>query len=355
MEQSFMQQAVIAARRGSGHTLTNPLVGAVFVKHGQILSVGYHHRYGQQHAEIDALAQLQRPQQAQGATLYVTLEPCSHFGKTPPCADRLIEVGVGRVVIGQRDPNPLVAGRGISKLRAAGISVSVLDSTTALNPAYNFYYQHHRPQVTVKYAMSLDGKVNQAEAQRTYLTGAAAMADSQQLRRQQQAILIGERTLTIDHPRLTIRDATIDEPVPIRMVVLHDIEHIDTNQPLFKAPGPIWLLTTHPATCQLPEQVRVFTRTTWSPAAITALCYQQGIQALLVEGGSHLQAAFVRDDLADQLVIYLSPLLIGGAGLPAVYAPDWPSPKRAYTPPVTTLLGNDVKLTTRRQRKCSQE
>ncbi|MCX7511806.1 dihydrofolate reductase family protein, partial [Levilactobacillus brevis] len=125
--------------------------------------------------------------------------------------------------------------------------------------------------------------------------------------------------------------------------------------PLFKAPGPIWLLTTHPATCQLPEQVRVFTRTTWSPAAITALCYQQGIQALLVEGGSHLQAAFVRDDLADQLVIYLSPLLIGGAGLPAVYAPDWPSPKRAYTPPVTTLLGNDVKLTTRRQRKCSQE
>lgn len=99
------------------------------------------------------------------------------------------------------------------------------------------------------------------------------MADSQQLRRQQQAILIGERTLTIDHPRLTIRDAITDEPVPIRMVVLHDIEHIDTSQPLFKAPGPIWLLTTHPATCQLPEQVRVFTRTTWSPAAITALCY----------------------------------------------------------------------------------
>ncbi|WP_225354068.1 bifunctional diaminohydroxyphosphoribosylaminopyrimidine deaminase/5-amino-6-(5-phosphoribosylamino)uracil reductase RibD [Lacticaseibacillus saniviri] len=162
-DSEYMALAVQAAQKGNGHTWTNPMVGAVIVKQQHVLAVGYHHRFGEAHAEIDALNQLASSADARGATMYVTLEPCSHFGKTPPCAKRLVSVGLRRVVIGQIDPNPLVAGKGIAILRTAGIAVEILATTQGLNPAYNFFYQHQRPQVTLKYAMSLDGKINAAQ------------------------------------------------------------------------------------------------------------------------------------------------------------------------------------------------
>lgn len=154
-----MKLAFIEARKGK-NTWTNPQVGAVIVKDNQVLGQGHHETFGQNHAEINALNSLSDIAQAKGSTLYVTLEPCSHFGKTPPCVQKIVEVGIKKVVIGQIDPNPIVSGRGVEYLRDHGVEVEILELSSDLNSAYNFFYKNKRPLVTLKYAMTLDGKIN---------------------------------------------------------------------------------------------------------------------------------------------------------------------------------------------------
>lgn len=341
-----MKLAVTEAWKGLGATWTNPLVGAVIVKDGQILARGYHHRFGEPHAEIDAIAHLNRPSDAKGATIYVTLEPCSHYGKTPPCADRLVALGVGRVVIGQVDPNPIVGGHGIDRLSQNGVVVDNLDNTKMVNEAYNFYYRHKRPMVTLKYAMSLDGKINQAGNIRTQLSGSQAWQDSQQLRQLNQAILVGERTYRVDDPQLTIRSST-DTTQPIRIILIRDARKLDLTAKLFQSSEPVWILTNHRPTFALPEFVRLVEAPDWSPAAVVKLLSDRGIQSLLVEGGSHVQAAFVKAGLVDKLVAYISPLMIGGTGLPAVIGTGNAEMLHFATPTVQAL-GDDIKVTTRR-------
>ncbi|RXI78103.1 bifunctional diaminohydroxyphosphoribosylaminopyrimidine deaminase/5-amino-6-(5-phosphoribosylamino)uracil reductase RibD [Levilactobacillus suantsaii] len=340
-----MTLAVAQARHGSNQTWTNPIVGAVLVKHNQILAQGYHHRFGQAHAEIDTLNQLDDVAQAQGATMYVTLEPCSHYGKTPPCARKLVAVGIARVVIGQRDPNPLVAGKGIAILEAAGIAVTVLDQTEGLNPTYNFYYHHHRPFVTLKMAVSADGKLNAATAQRTRLTGELAGHDSQALRACQQAILIGERTLTIDQPALTVRDQKL-AVAPRRVVVVNAADQLDLTNRFFQDTTPVWLLSRQPSHRTWPDFVTVTAGQAWTPEQIVAFLADQGIQALLVEGGSHLHAEFVAAGLVDQVVTYVAPTLLGGQALPAVSGAGGKQLPLRLTD--TQVLGPDVRLTFRR-------
>lgn len=344
-ESKYFQIAVAAAKQGTD-TWTNPQVGAVIVKEHQVLAVGYHHQFGQRHAEIDALAQLDNVSQAKGATMYVTLEPCSHYGKTPPCAKRLAEVGIAEVVIGQLDPNPIVSGKGVAILKAHGIKVAVLGDSQGLNVAYNFFYQHDRPLVTLKYAMSLDGKINGAEKKRTMLTQADAQQDAQELRSQQQVVLVGEHTLSIDNPRLTVRTSAMVFP-PIRAALVHHVDQVDPQSHLFDESAPTWFFSETAATQSLPKNVQVFVRPHWTPADVVQHLANEGIQSLLVEGGSRLQAAFIAAGLVDNVVVYISPMMLGGTGLPAAIGQSLTDHTRFETPTVS-VLGSDIRLQTRR-------
>ncbi|GAF41750.1 diaminohydroxyphosphoribosylaminopyrimidine deaminase 5-amino-6-(5-phosphoribosylamino)uracil reductase [Agrilactobacillus composti DSM 18527 = JCM 14202] len=341
----YMALAYQQAAKGQGLTWTNPCVGAILVKQGHLLAMGYHHSFGQPHAEVDALQHLADPKAAKGATMYVTLEPCSHFGKTPPCAKKLVAVGIKRVVIGQQDPNPLVSGKGIAILKAAGIQVTVLQYPDQLNTTYHFFYRHQRPLITLKYAMSLDGKINGAPNQRTILTGQAAYQDSQQLRAAHQAILIGENTLTVDNPALTVRHVKTAHP-PIRIILVRQADTLSHDLQLFQTKIPIWLLASQPSRQDWPDHVSVFQDDHWTPQAIMAFLYRQGVQSLLVEGGSQIQAAFTAANLNDCLVVYLAPLMLGGGGLPAVFGTS----QTQHTPfQITTRqLDSDIRIDARR-------
>jgi diaminohydroxyphosphoribosylaminopyrimidine deaminase/5-amino-6-(5-phosphoribosylamino)uracil reductase len=316
-DKEYLALAVAEAKKGTNRTWKNPLVGAVIVRGGQVLATGHHHQFGQAHAEINALNHLVSLKQARGATMYVTLEPCCHTGKTPPCAKRLVAVGIKRVVIGQLDPNPIVSGKGVALLKAGGVDVKIANYPMVINHAYNFFYRHKRPLITVKYAMSLDGKINRENGVRTLLTGAAAWRDSQKLRAAQQAILIGEHTLQVDDPQLTVRQQILRFP-PIRIVLVRNVNSLRTDLALFKAPTPVWILSQTQLWHRLPPQVQVFVANEWTPQTISALLAKKGIQSLMVEGGSYLQAAFISQNLVDQLVVYMAPKILGGQGLAAV-------------------------------------
>src|SRR5689334_5424094 len=198
---SWMQRALRLAERGRGTTSPNPMVGAVLVKRGRPIGQGWHHRAGEPHAEIEALRDAAaRGESPRGATLYVTLEPCCTHGRTPPCTTALIEAGVRTVIVAARDPNPAHAGRGFRLLRRAGLSVP-----TGLNEAFNHWIVERTPFVTVKAAMTLDGKIATATGKSKWITGPAARAEGMRLRADADAILVGVNTVLADDPSLTVR------------------------------------------------------------------------------------------------------------------------------------------------------
>lgn len=347
-EQDYMNLAFEMAEKGKYQTWTNPLVGAVIVKNNVVLAKGYHHQFGAAHAEIDALQHLDDLKQARGATMYVSLEPCSHFGKTPPCAKKLAEVGIKAVVVGQKDPNPLVAGRGLQILRDAGIEIKVLNQTGGLNVKYNFFYQHQRPYVNVKYAMTLDGKINQQANQRSIITGKEAYQDSQQLRAEYQAILVGENTLKVDHPQLTVRQIAVYQQ-PWRMVLIRDVDQLKVEDyAFFKTADPILLLTLSITRRQWPSNVEVISDR-WTPNKILTLLAKRGIQSVLVEGGSQIHAEFLASGLVDEINVYLAPRIYGATGLPAIFNPtQLPYQSNAYQLVEKMELGPDMKFRLRR-------
>ena len=250
-----MKLAFEEAKKGI-NTWTNPQVGAVIVKNDQVLGQGHHATFGHEHAEINAFKSLKNINDAKNATLYVTLEPCSHFGKTPPCVQKIAELGVKKVVIGQIDPNPLVSGKGVKYLQEHGVEVEEQLISSELNRSYNYFYKNNRPLVTVKYAMTLDGKINKNDGQRSIVSNQATFEDSQQLRSQQQVILIGENTLKIDDPALTVRDRKMLFP-PIRAVVVRDINQISLDLKIFQTDEPIWFFSETKNRRTLPESVQV--------------------------------------------------------------------------------------------------
>lgn len=346
-----MQMAVQEAMKAQGMTWTNPLVGAVLVKNGQVLATGYHHQFGKEHAEVNTLSHLADPQQAQGATLYVTLEPCSHYGKQPPCCKKVAEAGIKKVVIGQVDPHQIVAGKGIEYLENHGVQTEIIGGTENLNVAYNFFYHKKRPFVTLKYAMSVDGKINAAGKTRTILTGDAAQVDVQKLRLQNQAILIGANTLRIDNPLLTVRIKNLPHP-PIRIVLTKDANQLDFNSRMFKTQGEIWLLSRTELTQKVAENVRCFTAAKWTPSKIVQFLAEHEIQSLLVEGGSNVQSQFVAANLADEIVTYIAPLVLGGTALPAVFGQ--PAAKSEYHLLDVKKFNQDIRIRVRR-KECLQE
>ncbi|MBT9671523.1 bifunctional diaminohydroxyphosphoribosylaminopyrimidine deaminase/5-amino-6-(5-phosphoribosylamino)uracil reductase RibD [Secundilactobacillus kimchicus] len=342
-----MALAVTEARKGLGKTWTNPCVGAVIVKDNRVIATGYHHRFGEAHAEIDALRHLSSPEAAKGATMYVTLEPCSHFGKTPPCANAIVRHGIARVVIGNVDPNPLVSGQGVAILRAAGVQVTIQNIGFTLNRAYAALYRRHRPTITLKYAMSLDGKINAAGRGRTMISSRGAYLDSQALRAEHQAVLVGENTFKVDNPALTVREQPVAFP-PIRVVMVRDVNTVEDSMSIFKTDGPVWLLSEQSAHRQFPDTVEVFVAAHWTVERICQLLAAHNIVSLLVEGGSRIHAEFVKAQAVDRIVTYVSPIILGGSALPSVTGIST-AMIADFQPLKVTSLMPDIKLETERR------
>jgi len=313
-DHAHMARALQLAARGRFTSSPNPRVGCVVVRDGRVVGEGWHARAGTPHAEIHALQAA--GDAARGATVYVTLEPCSHHGRTPPCAEALIQAGVARVVAAMTDPNPLVAGGGIAMLTLAGIQaeVGLMEADArALNPGFVSRMTRQRPWVRLKTASTLDGKTALANGQSQWITGAAARADVQTLRARACAILTGSGTVLADNPRMNVRDFDIGRQ-PLRVVVDSAL-----RTPADAAILPALVACHHAepgargALEQAGAEVVALPGTDGRVdlAALLALLAQRGINELHVEAGAALNGALIKAGLVDEWVAYLAPLAVG--------------------------------------------
>lgn len=350
-EIDWMALALQEAQKGRYLTYRNPMVGAVFVKNNQLLAVGHHIGFGHEHAEVNAYHHVQNPEEVQDATLYVTLEPCAHQGKTPPCCRQIAAWGVKTVYVAQVDPHEVVAGKGIAYLRAHGVTVHIgqhAQEAEALNRHYNFFYrQHETPYVTLKAAVSLDGKVSQV-GQRTRLTDTAASADVQRVRADYQAILVGSETALIDDPQLTVRWRQMDYP-PIRIILDRRGRVVPTLKLATDSVAPTWLFTCAAQQVQRFAQtaVKVFYRANWTLPQVLQVLGENGVQSVLVEGGAHIHGAFLAADQWQELVTYQVLKTLGGQGQSGFVGAPAPTTTMALVQ--SQVIGNAVKIVARRK------
>mgnify|MGYP002619757809 CR=1 FL=1 len=328
-DERFMQRALELAARGGRATRPNPLVGAVIVRDGIVVAEGFHAIVGGDHAEVDALRRA--GDRARGATVYVNLEPCSHFGRTPPCADALVKAGVRRVVAGMIDPNPRVSGRGLRMLEGAGIEtrVGVLeDACRALNERFVVHVSERRPFVIAKLAQSLDGRVATRSGESQWISGPEARAEVHALRASVDAILVGTETALRDNPRLTARDAQgqVVASTP-RRFVLDRLGRLPDHLQLFSdGAAQTTVLTALPPDAERCARWNAQGVEVWSlPEGdeggldLVAACARMGsedLQGLLVEGGGRLVGGLFDLGLVDRLVAYVHPMVLGGTTAP---------------------------------------
>ena len=326
-DQRCMLRALELARRGLYTTDPNPRVGCVIARHGEIIAEGFHARAGEPHAERHALATA--GDRARGATAYVTLEPCSHTGRTGPCADALVAAGVARVVVAMEDPNPQVAGRGLRKLRDVGIRVEVglqEQDARALNPGFIRRMGGQRPYIRIKAAASLDGRTAMASGESQWITGAAAREDVQRLRARSSAIITGIGTVLADRPSYTVRpeqwtraDYGSDWGRPPLRVILDRDLRTPVDVPVVTAEGECLIVggEAHPErqsalqaagaeVIQLPASGSGI-----DLQALLAELARRECNEILVECGATLAGAFVQEGLFDELIVYLAPALLG--------------------------------------------
>lgn len=320
-----MRQALALARRGLGRTSPNPPVGAVIVANGVLVGRGYHRQAGKAHAEIEALAVAGR--RASGGTLYVTLEPCAHHGRTPPCTDAIIAAGLRRVVFGSRDPNPLVCGNGMGKLRRAGIEVRMGVEQAACDQLIAAFRKHvttGRPLVTLKLAASLDGRIATASGESRWITGADSRRFVHRLRAEHDAILVGAATVIRDDPELTCRLRGGRNPL---RVVLDGRLRLPLNARVLAGTDTAATLVVTSRTASAAKVRRIEQRgaeVLRLPATAGAISMKRLLRALgrrgttsiLVEGGATTAAAAVAAGVVDRLLIFYAPTLIGGDGKP---------------------------------------
>lgn len=319
MHEKYMREAIELASSTKGHTSPNPAVGAVIVQGGNVVAAAAHLRAGEAHAEARAL-DLAGPL-AHGATLYVTLEPCSHHGKTPPCADRIIAAGISRVYVAMEDPNPLVAGRGIAKLREAGISVEIgllRREAELLNEEWIKFITTGRPFVTVKTAMTLDGKIATHTGSSQWITGAAARARVQELRHINDAIMVGAGTVLVDNPSLTTRG--IEGGLnPTRVVIDSRLEIPLDAKLLTDGAAPTLIFTEVGRETDKIRQltklgVEVIQFTGSNLLEVLDQLAERNLISVLVEGGSELIGSFFDQGLIDKYIGFVAPKIVGGRG-----------------------------------------
>jgi diaminohydroxyphosphoribosylaminopyrimidine deaminase/5-amino-6-(5-phosphoribosylamino)uracil reductase len=356
---AFMDRALARGETARRRTAPNPWVGAVVVRAGEVVGHGATQAPGGAHAEIEALREAGG--RARGATVYTTLEPCAHHGRTGPCVVALAESGITRVVVALEDPDPQVAGRGIAQLRDLGVTVDVGIGAAAAARSLAPYLVHRRlgrAFTVVKTAMSLDGRVAARDGSSQWITGAASRADAHRLRADSQAIVIGAGTALADRPRLTVRDA--DGPVhaqPLR-VLLDATGRVPAEGPLFDPElAPTLVVTTEAVPDDAPRAwLAAGAKVLTVPAAATGagvdlaatleVLAGLGVLQALVEGGAALSGSLLDDGLADRLVTYVAPTVLGRDGLPAL---DLAGPDRIADAPRWRLVdvarvGTDVRL-----------
>jgi diaminohydroxyphosphoribosylaminopyrimidine deaminase/5-amino-6-(5-phosphoribosylamino)uracil reductase len=324
----YMSLALQLARSANGQTSPNPLVGAVVVKDGAIVGMGAHLKAGEPHAEVHALRMA--GDKAKGATLYVTLEPCSHHGRTPPCADAVVEAGIARTVVAVLDPNPLVAGRGVARLRDAGVEVSVgvlEEEARRLNEVFFHFITTGKPFVTVKTASTLDGKIATETGHSRWITGEEAREQVHLLRRQHDAILVGVNTVIADDPALTARQNGVETGrQPIRVILDTRLRIPLGSRVVTDGKAPTWVYTTTLAPVEKRQElekrgVRVILLDGWQVAVERVLesLGQQGISSLLVEGGAAVNGSFLRAKAIQKIIHYVSMKLVGGGDAPTPF------------------------------------
>ena len=320
-DEFYMRRAIELAKKGRGWTNPNPMVGAVIVKNGSIIGEGYHEKCGELHAERNAIASL--TESAEGATLYVTLEPCCHYGKTPPCVDQIIENRIKRVVIGMVDPNPLVSGKGVKKLQEAGIDVTVgilEDKCKKLNEVFIKYITKKKPFVVLKTAMSLDGKISTTSGESKWITDKEARENVHILRNELTAIMIGIDTVIIDNPELTCRIPNGRNPIRIvvdsNLRIPYDSKILQTAKK-FKT----IIATTEKARKEKIHKLKdlgiivIETKSKNEKVDLKDLMHKlgnQNIDSILLEGGSTLNYSALESGIVDKILVYIAPKIIGG-------------------------------------------
>lgn len=324
---SWMAAALAEAGKGLGETSPNPAVGAVIIKNGRIVARGFHRRFGGPHAEIEAIHHARAKKiDLRGSCIAVTLEPCDHFGKTPPCTQAIRAAGIQRVLVGMLDPHSIVAGRGVRKLRRAGVLVEVLDDP-AVRQFYLPYLTFHRRKrsfVTLKLAVSTDGKI--AGAKPGWITGPAAREEVQRIRQKVDAILVGRKTAVVDNPRLTLRPpfALGRSRMPRRIILS--------------------------ATGNVPKQLRLFQDTgAWiakdiAPRRLVRRLAREGVIHLLVEGGAQTARSFLVCGVVDEIRLFVSPKILGGLALDAFRSSRLRIPPRGWRLVDVTPFGRDMLL-----------
>ena len=329
----YMRRALELAKKGEGHTSPNPMVGCVVVKDGKIISEGYHEKYGEFHAERNAL--LKCGEEARGADLYVTLEPCCHYGKTPPCTDIIIEKGIRKVYAACLDSNPLVAGKGVQILRDHGIEVEVgllEKESRELNAVFFHYMETGMPYLAMKYAMTLDGKIACATGDSRWVTGEEARRHVHGLRKKYKGIMAGIGTVLADDPLLNCR---IEKGVdPVRIICDSSLQ-IPMDSQLVKTAGEIPLIVAcrehaiederHREKRRALENAGVSIITTTGGVGVNLHellreLAKRGIDGILLEGGSTLNGSALEAGLVDRVYAYISGKLVGGADAPSPIA-----------------------------------
>nr|WP_041556094.1 bifunctional diaminohydroxyphosphoribosylaminopyrimidine deaminase/5-amino-6-(5-phosphoribosylamino)uracil reductase RibD [Carnobacterium sp. 17-4] len=321
MDELYMRMALDLARKGKGWTTPNPLVGAVIVKGGRVIGQGYHQKYGQPHAEVNAIVSAKKD--VTGATLYVTLEPCSHFGKTPPCSDLLIDKNIKRVVVGTLDPNPLVAGKGIERLRSNGIEVvtGVLEEESQkLNEIFIKYIVTKEPFVVMKNAMSLDGKIATVTGESQWISGESSRKQVHSLRHELAGIMVGIETIIKDDPQLTSR--TLNSRNPIRIVVDSQLRIPIASKVLTQQDKAKTIVaTTKRANNEKLETLKqmgievIVTKEKYGRVDLQELMKvvgAKGIDSILLEGGATLNFSALEEGIVDKIQSYIAPKIIGG-------------------------------------------
>ena len=356
MHGKYMELAMTEALKGVGKTFTNPLVGAVIVKNEQVIAAGAHLKYGENHAEVNAILSCKSPKELINSTLYVTLEPCCHTGKQPACTDLIIKSGIKKVVIGQLDPNPLVSSMGVMKLIENGLEVifGVLEKKVRqLNEHYNTFFEKKRPFVVLKQAISLDGKLS-LHHQRTAITSQQTNEYIRNERGNFQGILVGSETVLTDNP--TLKASEDSNYKPIRIVLdrrgrLFSKEELN----IFLDNGaPVLIFTEKSCRCELPRHVEVINSSALTIEFVLQELAKRQIQSVYVEGGSKIHDAFLGSNMWDELVSYISPKIIGGNGVPAFSSQREINQVLRLENITVKQLNQDIRISAKKVSICSQ-
>ncbi|PMB19371.1 riboflavin biosynthesis protein RibD [Fischerella thermalis CCMEE 5205] len=319
-DRAMMRRCLELARRALGCTSPNPMVGAVIVKDGEIIGEGFHPRAGEPHAEVFALKAAGA--NARGATVYVSLEPCNHYGRTPPCSEALIAAGVAKVVVGMVDPNPLVAGGGIAKLRAAGIEVIVgveEEACRKLNEGFIHRILYKRPLGILKYAMTLDGKIATTTGHSAWVTNQEARSVVHQVRAACDAVIVGGNTVRLDNPHLTSRQQGAHNPLRIvmsRSLNLPAQAHLWNTE---EAPTLVLTDVGADPVCRemlLKQGVEVIELSPLTPEKVMAYLYDRGFCSVLWECGGTLAANAIAQGAVQKILAFIAPKIIGGSNAP---------------------------------------